>query len=284
MQAVDLRNIRNIFFRKAVVSFLSKIIIKKLNSDSKLVFRKIEAKSKKYIKIEADINFLTFCLHNQLLPKFLNFKLYDRNAINEEQTINFKKSLLEREIKKKKEELKKASSETIELILNFKTITETIYFYSAITFLQKLIKNHKRDIEYRHHRKLKNIYGGQIILKENKDIITNLSTYQPNVNEVTVLNKGLNFGTKPNINKLFKKIQTEKLFSSIKNEETNKKTIEIKDEESLKTKLKTFSISHLYDKNNDPLTKEENNAIKSLKNNKDIVIQRPDKGRGRHNE
>ena len=61
MQAVDLRNIRrNIYFGKAVVSFLSKIILKKLNQESKSIFQETEEKTKKYAEIEADKEFLIF--------------------------------------------------------------------------------------------------------------------------------------------------------------------------------------------------------------------------------
>ena len=55
MQAVDLRNIsENIYLGKAVVSFLSKIVLKKLSNESKQIFRKLEGKLKKYVKIKAN--------------------------------------------------------------------------------------------------------------------------------------------------------------------------------------------------------------------------------------
>ena len=50
MQTVDLRNIRsNKFFTKAVVFLFSKIVLKKFNEEQKAIFRRVEAKIKKYI-------------------------------------------------------------------------------------------------------------------------------------------------------------------------------------------------------------------------------------------
>ena len=66
--------------------------------------------------------------------------------------------------------------------------------------------------------------------------------------------------------------------SILDKEQRNIVTINKKDD--LKTRLKCFAIKHLVDKSRDPLTNDEKDALKSLKNNKEIVIQRPDKGGG----
>ena len=86
----------------AVCKFYSRIILKKLYVESICDFRRIEKNSKLCIKLKADIVFLTFCLSNELLPKFTNFKLYDVSAIHSIETVQYKKKLLEREISKKK--------------------------------------------------------------------------------------------------------------------------------------------------------------------------------------
>ena len=43
------------FIHKAVITFLSKVVLRLLNQDQKLQFRKLEAISKKFSKLEADI-------------------------------------------------------------------------------------------------------------------------------------------------------------------------------------------------------------------------------------
>ena len=44
------------FIHKAVITFLSKVVLLLLNLDQKLQFRKLEAITKKFSKLEADIN------------------------------------------------------------------------------------------------------------------------------------------------------------------------------------------------------------------------------------
>ena len=47
------------FIHKAVITFLSKVVLRLLNQDQKLQFRKLEAisKKKKFSKLEADIKY-----------------------------------------------------------------------------------------------------------------------------------------------------------------------------------------------------------------------------------
>ena len=90
----------NIFFKFAVVSFLSRIVIRRLTEEGKECFRKVEKILKTHSKISADLRFLNFCSDNQLLPKFMDFKLYDVSARNEDATNYFRTSLLAREIRK----------------------------------------------------------------------------------------------------------------------------------------------------------------------------------------
>ena len=63
------------------------------------------------MKCVADIKFINFCIKNQFLPKFVNFKLYDVSAVHESNTVNFKKQLLHREREKKQTEWRAAGRE-----------------------------------------------------------------------------------------------------------------------------------------------------------------------------
>ena len=92
------------------------------------------------IKINADIQFLKFCLNNQLLPKFTNFKLYYVSAQNENTTIQFKVSLFQREIKKKEDDLTSKRKSRMQSVLNFLSTTSKLRFYSAILFLSRIFE------------------------------------------------------------------------------------------------------------------------------------------------
>ena len=56
----------------AVTLFYSRIILKKLTTENKTTFRKLEKSVKFSVKCDADIKFINFCIENQLLPKFIN--------------------------------------------------------------------------------------------------------------------------------------------------------------------------------------------------------------------
>jgi len=65
MVTVDDRNVNldfnietNLYLNKAIVQFYSRIIFTKLDSKSKIIFRKAERSLKSYIKINADLGFL----------------------------------------------------------------------------------------------------------------------------------------------------------------------------------------------------------------------------------
>ena len=71
----------------AVTLFYSRIILKKLTTENKTTFRKLDKSVKFSVKCDADIKFINFCIENQLLPKFVNFKLYDVSAVHESNAV-----------------------------------------------------------------------------------------------------------------------------------------------------------------------------------------------------
>ena len=262
----------NKFLEYAVCIFLSRIVLRKLTATGKVIFRKLEDKSKKYVTHQADIKFINFCIINRLLPKFV------QNARNEESSTDSKISRLQREIIKKQKDLIQIQEDTIRLTIQLQRAIPKLYFYSCIEFLKRTLKSLESDTALRHEKKLRNLYHGDIFMKSSQDNVINLSSHELDHNEWSLLQKGLSFGIKPEHDPLFKKIQVEKLFNNIKYEES-KQSITIENEENLKTKMKTFSISHLRDDAPNPLTKDDFAALKSLQKNPNIVIQRSDKGR-----
>ena len=279
MPIVIERNVDSIFLIYAVCKFLSRIILKRLSPIKLESLRKVEKNVKNLIKLKADIKYLNFCSTNQLLPKFVNFNLYDVSAKNEPNTIKFKQQLLERELLKKKDLERSLLTETLRSLVNFKRLSSNIEFYSSIFFIQRISKQYSSDILLKHQSKLKQLYGSPVHLPEDIDSIINLSSHPLNSNEASLLNKGLNFGLKKRSKPLNNKIETEKLFYNLEQKQ-NSNIITIDEKEDLKIKLKNFAIRKSTDTSHDNLTSEERQAIKSLRENPDIVIQRPDKGGG----
>jgi len=269
----------NLFLHKAIVSFLSRIVLSRLHGASKNLFRKLERYTKTHTKLSADLIFLEFALHNQLLPKFTNFKLYDVSAVNEASTIKFKESLLKREIEKKKTELNDSMCSNVKTVLEFKNSTCPLYFYSAIKHLQRINQQYDSDVKHKHVKKLSSLYGGNVFLPKTVSNVINLSEHALSSSESSLLNKGLNFSLKYKPKPIDRQIEMEKLYMNIITKKDQQK-ISILNNDNLKTKLKCFGIKHSHDPTGNPLTIGEKAAAKSLRENSDIIIKRPDKGGG----
>ena len=279
MPNVRRRNVDQIYVFYAVCKFYSRIILKKLSPIKLSKIRKVEKDLKNLLKVKADTKYLQFCSTNQLLPKFVNFKLYDVSATTEPDTVKFKRNLLEREILKKKDLERSLLTETIQNIIELKSLCSNLEFYSSVFFLQRVCRQYSSDILLKHESKLKQLYGSPIYLPEDLNSTINLSSYPLNSNEISLLNKGLNFGLRKRPNPVNNKIETEKLFYNLEQKQ-NSNVITIDHKEDLKIKLKHFAIRKNIDSSRDNLTNDERKAIKSLRENPDIVIQRPDKGGG----
>jgi len=50
---------QNLYFSKAIILLFSRIILRKLDSGSKSIFRKVEKISKVYLKLNADLKIIT---------------------------------------------------------------------------------------------------------------------------------------------------------------------------------------------------------------------------------
>ena len=154
---------------KAVITFLSKVVLRLLNQDQKLQFRKLEAITKKFSKLEDDIKYLNFCFDNQLLPKFTDFRLYDVSALNDDATIEFKKYLLLREIKKKEDQQKQCSIQSMKNVLLLKTLVKPRYFYACLIFLKRTLLKYTADVMSVHLNKLGSLFGCDVFLSEKED-------------------------------------------------------------------------------------------------------------------
>ena len=90
---------------------------------------------------------------------------------------------------------------------------------------------------------------------------------------------GLGLGLKPRTSTIQLQIQMEKLYMSILDSK-QPGDMTIVNNEHLKPKLKCFGIKHQPTDHFDPLTREQKSALRKLRLNDSIVVQRPDKGGG----
>ena len=141
MPDVPRRNVGH-YMSLAIVKFYSRIFLRKLTDETKKIYRYVEKCLKSLIKTKADQEFLKFCSTNQLLPKFVNFKLYDVSANFDPSTVKFKLSLLDRELLKKEQEHTDMLRNSIRAIIELKNNSSNIIFYSAVHFLSKQLRQY----------------------------------------------------------------------------------------------------------------------------------------------
>ena len=135
------RNVVNsqYIFINSITVFYSRIILRKIDLQTKQCFRNLEKSFQKCTKINADLQFLIFCSNNQLLPRFTNFKLYDVFLEFTNETIEYKSKLLLSEIDKKKASLSERLKIASSLCLQLKQVCRrNLHFYSLIQLLMRL--------------------------------------------------------------------------------------------------------------------------------------------------
>ena len=184
----------NKFLKFAVFKFFSRIVVNKLSDVEKVHFRKWETYSTKHSKCKADIQFLEFCASNQLFPKFIEDRIRksvrrsnsgpkNASADSDQGSHNYKKSLLDNEIKKQKEHLQTLQKEVMQLTCIFRRATSDLKFYAGVFFMQPSLKKQQVDTKLTYEKKLRNLYQGNIVTKTDRSIVTNLSNYDLTVHE-----------------------------------------------------------------------------------------------------
>ena len=267
------------FFIYALAKFYSRIVLKKINSDLISKYRNVERDFKKNVTIKADITYLKFCATNQLFPRCTDFRLSDPSAQDEPCTLNYKKNLIEREIMKKQKEQACLNVACSKGILKLSRNMSQLKFYACVFLLQRTSRQYESDKLAVHQRKLNQLYGSKAYLPQYKNNVYNISSYEPNMHEMAVLNRGLNFSVKKKNEPFMAKVEMEKLMYNIISKERASK-VDISNVSDLKIKLKHFAIRNTNDESKQNLSPDGYRALKSLRDNDDIILQRPDKGGG----
>ena len=162
--------------------------------------RKFEKNDYKLWKSHLDLRFLLECKKNNLIPKFLQFKLANRHLHN---SVVYKKcqiKLLEEEIRAKRKRINILEKDTKRIKEELQgTVSGLDFSYICSLFLVANDKSilHQDNIQ---KRKLKNLFSLKEVINDNHDpnkVIFNFSSYELSDVEKNVLCKGLNFSVKP---------------------------------------------------------------------------------------
>ena len=94
-----------------VLTMLYSIILKRYNGEVLKLLRSYEKDDFKLSKSQADLDFLISCQTHNLIPKFLQFKLYAKNICNRNEYKRYQKRLLQGEIDSKKSKIRSLKNE-----------------------------------------------------------------------------------------------------------------------------------------------------------------------------
>ena len=182
-------------------------------------------------------------------------------------TLNYRKSIVEREIVNKNEIITQLLHDETEQLnrINVSSIDCTNILHEINLKFNNLENIQKTKTL----KKLNELYNGQIFMKEEVNCYVNLSQH-----EKEFLNLGLNFHLQSKYDKINKQTELEVLYNSLKTLESNNK-ITIK--QGLQEQLTSEGTKHRNRHNCHSLPPHLMDAAHSLKENNNIVVRRADK-------
>ena len=262
---------------------LSSIITNRYGQPVLKVFRQFEKSYYKKEKCIQDLIFLKKCKVYNVMPKFLYFKLYNKNLHNSVMYKRWQNKLLNTEINNKNKHLKKMTEQTIEFSNQLKSRTTFIDYYYLNFFVKKHTNITIDKVKSTHNNKLNRLGINNDLqpLDPNK-VIFNHSNRVLSHKEKFMLSLGLNFKLP-----IFR-INYFKYFYAFENLYYILSKFPISQFQNaipLKTSLQNIACKYFFNfkpyKVFSPIIKKSDfNILKNLSKDDSIVITRPDKGQG----
>ena len=232
-------------------------------------------------KAKLDLLFLRTCLSHQLVPTFLNFKLYDKRITNSRLYRNYQRKLLDNEIKKKSNFVKTLTSKYDNELRYFRSVVSWLDFNHLRNLIETTNQKTLSRVSYVHGRKLRKL--GYV--KPNPTVtdrcIFNFSSHVLSEQEKVTLTKGLKFSfpvTKTKFISHF--LPFERLAKILENFDLF--NFKSRNGSYFKHSLKHIALSSFYSvsKTSASLSDDDVTTLEKLKSNSNIVICKPDKGNG----
>ena len=262
--------------KNAFVNWLSITCFKTLQPHQRKTFRILEKLILKKVKLICHLEFNKTCLINKLLPTYTNLNLHDGAAKEEEFVLDFRKNLIERQSEEQENEITIVENQIAEAHVSLEeTVQSPIKRQALMIFLERTKHATEKETKEKQHRKLCQLYGGNIFVKQTKDSIVNLSARTISKDLQEIFTMGFNFHLKSKYDILNRKAQIEKLFEDIKSKERNN-IVEIEDESLLKTDLERFGMKQ-HHSNKAPLSKHQMNLIKEFNRDETTIVRKADK-------
>ena len=230
-------------------------------------------------KSKLDLEFLEICGDNNLIPKFLNFKvtntfLRDSKAYRECQV-----KLLKQEIQNKKSHHRTSERELKNLQNELVRTLSLIDYTHLISLFTKCNDESLSKCRTVHKKKLYKMgyFERDRDVNDPDQVIHNFSSYTLTDDEKSLLAKGLNFALPPRkLNFADNMTPFEFLYKVVKDSDVSHHDLDILKVDLKKVAFSSFKRYNFLKEIN--LSQPEFQALKKLKSNRDIVISKSDKG------
>lgn len=240
--------------------------------------RTLEKTTKRLKKAELDLDFLLYCSLNDIVPNFVKFKLYKSSLYQTPLYAETTKKLLDMEIACKNKNVKKLSEKANNLLTSVKT---SLSYVDNIVFrhlFNKNIDEYVSMVQGIHERKLCKLGINIPKFQNDNKTVFNLSNYVLSKREEFLLSLGLDFGLpcyKPSYNQFYGSLES--MFSRLLKLQLNTDSL------ALRTEMQALA-QKTYNNLNPHwapyFSKKDLDIIKKLSKNEEIVVTRPDKGKG----
>ena len=251
----------------------------KYNGQTLKLYRRLESTTKKLKKAELDHDFLLYCKMSHVTPNFIKFKLYRSSLYSSEFYRSSIESLLNIEINFKAQAIKRLKSSASTLFSSFfngLSLLDKIYVKNLFN---KNISKFVFDTSTIHNRKLLKLGLQKPRFLAPKDVIFNFSKYNLSKKEEFLLSLGLDFclpNFKPRFPQFF--LPFEIFFSNIRQLPSH---LDLEKARQLIQNVAHKAFASYKAPSWFPFFKQEDfHMLRSLAKRDDLVICRPDKGRG----
>ena len=175
---------------KTSQSFAPKFVESHYGKTVKKNLRQLEAVSKEVAKHQAYVEFLQTCATYYLYPRFVRFKLHQKDKYNERKVKSLRQNLIIMEIRQKRKDKKreKRSKEIKKIAFETLGLLARVYVKK---FQQYQVKSYETLVKSIHKRKLKNLGLSPIQSSAQLNVVRNLSSRSLTKIEYNCLNYGL---------------------------------------------------------------------------------------------
>ena len=241
-------------------------------------YRHLETSLKRSQKAQLDLDFLLYCRLNNITPNFVKFKVYRASLYHSEFYHDATRQLLDIEVKCKEKLITKHKDTCNSLFNVLQNTVSLIDFIYVKNVLTNYVKIYSTNVQNINTRKLERL-GIQIPkFLDSKSTVFKYSNHALSKREEFLLSLGLDFCL-PNFKPSFRSfyLPLELLFARLRSLQLPSDLPSLqRDIHNLAQKTFSKLTSHWL-----PFfRKDDYQLLKNLSNNPDIIITRPDKGRG----